>query len=147
MAERPPPRARPPARAAVVALRYALFAAVATAANLLVQWATLRALREAGATLVSLAAGTAVGLLVKYALDAPFVFGARLRCTARELLRLLRYGATGVVTTALFWAVELAAVRLAPFPGARYAGGAIGLAAGYAAKYALDARFVFRDGG
>ncbi len=48
----------------------------------------------------------------------------------------------GVATTAVFWGTELAFVALFGEAWA-LAGGGLGLAFGYLAKYRLDRRFVF----
>jgi putative flippase GtrA len=50
----------------------------------------------------------------------------------------------GVVTTAVFWGFEFGFDHLFGTREMRYAGGVIGLAIGYVAKYQLDKRFVFR---
>ncbi len=54
------------------------------------------------------------------------------------------YGAFSVLTTMIFWGFELAAWRIWQTNTAKYAGAVLGLAIGYAAKYALDRRYVFR---
>ena len=92
----------------------------------------------------ALAAGTVTGLLIKYGLDSLFIFKVRIALTPRGFGRFVLYGLTGAVTTALFWAVELSFVRAFTFAGAAALGGAIGLAAGYSAKYFLDSWLVFR---
>lgn len=88
-------------------------------------------------------AGTAVGVLVKYVLDKRWIFRFRSAGLWDDARRLLRYGFTGAATTLLFWGTELAFLALFASQSAKYAGAALGLAAGYTAKYFLDARFVF----
>lgn len=118
--------------AALVA-RYALFALLATAVNLGTQRACLALVP---ALPPAMAAGTAAGLVFKFVLDKHWIFHA----AAAGPRKLGLYTLTGVATTALFWLTELAFAVLfaAPLTGA-----ALGLAAGYAAKYRLDRRFVF----
>jgi putative flippase GtrA len=56
----------------------------------------------------------------------------------------IRYVLTGVLTTAIFWGLELGAYHVFHLQAARYIGGAIGLAIGYWLKYQLDKRLVFQ---
>jgi putative flippase GtrA len=49
----------------------------------------------------------------------------------------------GVLTTIIFWAIELAFEHIYQTKEMRYLGGIIGLAIGYIIKYQLDKRFVF----
>lgn len=129
------------------ALLYAAFAAAAAALNLGVQWAVVHLWPWPHGTLAALAAGTAAGLVLKYVLDKRWIFGVRAPGLRHELGRFLLYTATGIATTGLFWGVELAFIAVLGTPWARYAGGGIGLCLGYASKYALDRRFVFRAPG
>jgi hypothetical protein len=129
-----------------VAAAYAAFAAAATAANLGIQRLVDLAWGGPAGRLAALAAGTAVGLGVKFALDARFIFGYRPPGLREGAARFLAYAGTGALTTALFWGIELAASRLVRASWAPYAGGALGLVAGYALKYVLDRALVFRTG-
>lgn len=122
---------------------YALFALAATLANLGVQRIVSAAWPWPLRDLAALAAGTAAGLAAKYALDSRFVFAFRGRGAAQDLRAFVRYAATGALTTAIFWGIELGFLAVLRAEWARYAGGAIGLGLGYAAKYFLDRRFVF----
>jgi putative flippase GtrA len=123
--------------------RYAGCALAAAMANLSAQAAILAADPSGRRVAVALVVGTAVGLLVKYVLDTVLVFSDRFGAPAAEARRFGLYTATGLVTTALFWAVELAVHAATGSAAATAAGGAVGLALGYALKYALDRRFVF----
>jgi hypothetical protein len=76
-------------------------------------------------------------------LDKRWIFGFRPVNLTDDARRFLLYTGTGIATTGLFWAIELAAMAILSAPWARYAGGAVGLGAGYASKYALDRAFVF----
>jgi putative flippase GtrA len=126
---------------------YIGFALAASGTNLAVQWVVSTILSGGDRHLIGLAAGTATGLALKYVLDARFIFGSRIRRSAGEVARFMGYTFTGAATTALFWAVELLFLHALAFPGAKYAGGAIGLAAGYLCKYFLDSRLVFNTVG
>lgn len=126
-----------------VAGAYALFALAATLVNLGVQRLASAAWPWPLRDLAALAAGTAAGLAVKYALDSRFIFAFRGRGATQDLRAFVRYAATGALTTAIFWGTELGLLALLRVEWARYAGGALGLGLGYTAKYVLDRRFVF----
>ena len=131
---------------ATLALRYAAFAVVATLANLGAQRLVLGAAPGNGGAVFALAvaAGTLVGLLVKYALDKRWIFGDRSRGLAAHGRRFGLYTLMGVATTAVFWGTETAFWLAFGTHGAREAGAVLGLAVGYVLKYRLDRRFVFR---
>lgn len=126
------------------AARYIAFAVVASACNLGVQWLASAAWPWGAVVPVSMALGTAAGLACKYVLDRTWIFRFAPGSARAEVATAARYGATGLLTTALFWGTELAFHAASDHPAARYAGGAIGLALGYALKYQLDKRHVFR---
>lgn len=127
---------------------YALFAGVATAANLAAQTAAGRALGLVAGALgpgywLALAFGTGVGLVVKYLLDKRWIFrdpATGLRAHGR---RFTLYTVMGLATTALFWGMQTAFVLAFRSEAALLAGGALGLGIGYWVKYRLDRRFVF----
>ena len=133
--------------ALTIAVRYALFAVLATAANLLVQHAVLAALdlslfASSLALPTAMTFGTGAGLVTKYVLDRRWIFRSASSGLGPQGQEFGLYALTGVVTTALFWGTELA---FATFEGVfmRDLGAVLGLAAGYVAKYHLDRRFVF----
>jgi putative flippase GtrA len=126
-----------------VAGAYAAFALAATLVNLGVQRAVSAVWPWPWKNLAVLAAGTGVGLVVKYLLDRRWIFAFRGRTVTQDLGAFIRYTATGILTTGVFWAVELGFLAVFRAEWARYAGGAAGLCLGYAAKYFLDKRFVF----
>lgn len=84
------------------------------------------------------------GLLIKFWLDKRYIFHFRARTLSHDGATFLLYAVTGIATTALFWSVEIACQLFFDSVALRYAGGAAGLALGYAIKYALDRRYVFR---
>ena len=137
--------ARPPVGVGMVVL-YILFAVVATAANLGTQEVVIRLAPFAPLTL-SILAGTIAGFILKYVLDKRFVFEDAFEGHAREARKVVLYGAFSVVTTLIFWGSEVAFWAIWRTDAAKYAGAVIGLAVGYAAKFALDRTFVFRERG
>lgn len=127
-----------------LALTYALFALIATVVNIGTQEAVVRAHEGQFALVLSMAIGTAVGLVVKYVLDKRYIFRFHARDLAHDGRTLALYVLMGLATTSIFWAVELGFACLLVSRGARYLGAAIGLAIGYLVKYHLDKRYVFR---
>lgn len=127
---------------------YALFAGVATAANLAAQASAGRTLGLVAGALgpgywLALAFGTGVGLVVKYLLDKRWIFrdpATGLRAHGR---RFTLYTVMGLATTALFWGMQTAFVLAFRSEAALLTGGALGLGIGYWVKYRLDRRFVF----
>jgi putative flippase GtrA len=130
-------------RAARIGLLYAGFAAVAILANLGSQMLAVWLYRGAFAIELSIAVGTAVGLLIKYLLDKRHIFGFKTESVAHDGRLFILYSLMGVFTTLLFWGVEYAFHWLFGTDAMRYLGGAIGLILGYVIKYRLDKRFVF----
>lgn len=129
-----------------LALRYAGFAVLATLANLGAQRLVLTRGEDGVMFTLAVLAGTAVGLVVKYALDKRWIFfdtttGARAQGRQFGL-----YSAMGLITTAIFWATETAFWLSWGTHAAREAGAVIGLTIGYVVKYRLDRRFVFNQG-
>lgn len=127
-----------------VAVLYALFAALATVMNIASQWVSLALYRGPLSLPLAMAFGTATGLGLKYVLDKRWIFrdpGSGIGLHARKFTA---YTLMGVVTTAIFWATELAFDAARPDGRWRFVGAALGLAIGYSAKYRLDRRFVFR---
>lgn len=133
--------ARPPVGAGMVA-RYLVFAVLATLANLAAQELVIRVAPVAPLAL-SILAGTAAGFILKYVLDKRWVFEDRSGSHAQEIRKVTLYGAFSVLTTLVFWGFEVAFWALWRTDLAKYAGAVLGLAIGYAAKFALDRTFVF----
>lgn len=127
-------------------IRYALFALLATAVNLAAQHASLAAWDRPPLGLpLAMALGTGAGLVAKYLLDKRWIFADRATGLGAHGRRFGLYSLTGVATTALFWGTELTFHALSGGSAAmRDLGAVLGLAAGYAIKYRLDRRFVFR---
>ncbi len=124
---------------------YTILAIVATLANICAQEIALRAYSGQYHIMLSVIAGTAVGLLVKYILDKKYIFRFRAKNMAHDGYVFLLYLLMGLVTTAIFWGLEFAFHFLFSSKEMRYLGGIIGLAIGYTIKYHLDKNYVFRE--
>lgn len=131
----------PPTTRTALAIRYAAFAAIATALNLAAQAVSLAVYSRALALALAMAVGTAVGLVAKFELDRRWIFYVADR--TRTGTTFLGYVGTGVLTTGIFWGAEIAAHLVSGVPAGKYVGGAIGLAIGYVIKYLLDRDYVF----
>ena len=129
--------------AADPALKYGVFAIIATLINLASQELTIRIYAGSYTLYVALLVGTMTGLISKYCLDKKFIFAFVTRSQRHNLRTFIAYAVTGVLTTALFWSFELGCEFLFGGKSARYSGAAIGLTMGYVVKYQLDSRMVF----
>jgi putative flippase GtrA len=125
-------------------VRYVAFAVLSTLANLLTQEAVFQTAPVMRLSL-SILAGTIVGFAVKYVLDKNWIFYDAYTTHTQELRKVALYGAFSVVTTAIFWAVEVAFWIIWQTSVAKYAGAVLGLSIGYGAKYLLDRQYVFRE--
>ncbi|MBP7738264.1 MAG: GtrA family protein [Spirochaetes bacterium] len=128
-----------------LAVKYAIFAGIATVANIGTQYLTMHAYTGPFSLYAAMAAGTMVGLVIKYILDKRFIFYHQTDGARDDLFKFLVYTFMGVFTTAIFWGSELLFNHLFTFPEAKYLGAVVGLTIGYITKYNLDKRFVFRD--
>jgi len=126
-------------------IRYSAFAALATMANLLTQRAILQSGETAAIFAMAVAAGTLVGLALKFVLDKRWIFHDRESDLIANGRKFSLYTAAGVVTTLLFWGVETTFWLIGRTDAMRELGAVIGLAAGYLLKYSLDKRFVFNN--
>ena len=124
-------------------LKYVLFAIMATALNLFTQALSFELYAGTYSLYVAMAFGTAAGLVSKYVLDKRYIFAYRPASHVDDAHRFVVYTATGIVTTALFWATEIAFDTLWQHDLAKYVGAVLGLSIGYLVKYRLDKRFVF----
>ncbi len=129
-----------------LALRYALFAGIATVANLGTQRLVLLLGDNGLVFTFAMGAGTLVGLVVKYLLDKRWIFfdmSTGLKAHGRKFAL---YTAMGIVTTCIFWGTETAFWLIWGTDAMRELGAILGLMVGYVTKYMLDRRFVFTDG-
>lgn len=125
-------------------ISYAVFALIATSANIGAQDLVLRIYSGAFDILASFIAGTGVGLVVKYILDKRYIFRFRAYSVAHDTKTFALYTVMGVATTVIFWGFEFGFHYIFETKEMRYLGGVIGLAIGYMTKYNLDKRYVFR---
>lgn len=124
--------------------KYALFALIATIANLGAQKIVSTAYTGLFSYIIALAIGTLVGLAVKYVLDKRYIFYYQVKSKVEDAKKFGVYTLMGIVTTAVFWGMQtIFFLALPQFADAKYVGGALGLAIGYTIKYNLDKRFVF----
>ncbi|CAL8473195.1 GtrA family protein [Caballeronia sp. S22] len=128
-----------------IAVLYTLFAIVATVSNIATQAVVVRIAPGAWAIPASIAVGTVVGLVVKYALDKRWIFRWKPQSARHNAGTFLLYAFTGVFTTAIFWGCEFLFSQLSGSEGVRYIGGVIGLAIGYVLKYQMDRVYVFAE--
>ncbi len=128
-----------------LAVKYALFAGIATLANIGSQYAFLLVCDHPLCIYPAMACGTLAGLVIKYLLDKRYIFYHRTESAREDLAKFIIYSFMGIVTTLIFWGTELLFHHLFDFPQAKYLGAAVGLTVGYIMKYHLDKRFVFRE--
>ena len=126
-----------------IAVRYVFFALLATALNLLLQKLVLDVISGPLAIYAAIGAGTAAGIVLKYALDCRFIFAYVNRPAGENLVTFILYIFMSGITTIVFWGVELAFNAIFAGEHAKYIGALVGLTIGYTAKYQLDRRFVF----
>lgn len=129
----------------VLILRYALFAVIATVANLGVQRLVMRLGEGTPVFLAAVFLGTLVGLVIKYVLDKKWIFFDAGTGLKQHGAKFGLYTAMGLVTTAIFWGTESAFWFAWRTEAMRELGAVLGLAVGYVVKYRLDRRFVFTD--
>jgi putative flippase GtrA len=127
-----------------IAVVYALVSALATAANIGTQALAIWIYSGIYSVELSVLAGTAMGLPIKYVLEKKYVFAFKSDSLGHDTRLFVLYGFMGVFTTAIFWGVEFAFHFLYGTDAMRYLGGAIGLTLGSYIKFHLDKRFVFK---
>lgn len=127
-----------------LAVTYTVFAIIATIANIAAQDITVHIYIGMYSIILSVIAGTAVGLVIKYILDKRYIFRFQTRNISHNSKIFVLYTLMGIVTTLIFWFFEFGFNHLFQTKQMRYFGGVIGLALGYIVKYQLDKRFVFR---
>lgn len=129
-----------------LAALYAVFALIAIAVNMACQALVIWVYKGAFAIQLSILAGTAAGLPVKYLLDKRYIFGFEPLSLTQDGRVFMLYTGMGVLTTGLFWGVEYGFHMAFGTDIMRYLGGALGLTLGNIIKYHLDKRYVFRKG-
>ncbi len=128
-------------KGSTIALRYLIFAVIATIANLGVQRLVLAG--GEGWFVWAVLAGTAGGLVIKYLLDKRWIFFDTSTGTAAHARKFTLYTVMGLLTTAIFWGMETAFWLIYSTDAMRELGAIIGLTIGYVVKYWLDRKYVF----
>ena len=126
-----------------LALKYTLFAVLATAVNIGSQIVFLKIHQGTYSLYLAVAIGTLSGLVIKYVLDKFFIFYDPTKDIRENSCKFLLYSLMGVFTTLIFWAFEFGFHYLFQFEEAKFIGACLGLAIGYLTKYQLDKKFVF----
>ena len=126
-----------------ITLRYSLFAAMAILVNIGSQELVLLIYQGSLALYPAILTGTVTGLVFKYMMDKRYIFNFQSKNVNDNLSTFTLYTLTGIATTLLFWATELAFDWYFDTRTARYTGAVLGLTTGYLIKYHLDKRFVF----
>lgn len=129
----------------MTAIKYILFAGVATGLNLLCQYMVLLAYDGIGNLYLAMAFGTLAGLVAKYILDKKYIFYHVPENQVKDAETFIFYTLTGVVTTAIFWGTEVGFNAWFRSENAKYAGAVTGLSIGYITKFFLDRNYVFRE--
>ena len=127
------------------AVKYVIFAIIATGVNLAAQWTSLRIYGALFSLYVAMAAGTIFGLAVKYVLDKKYIFYHKTDTKMDDVKKFVIYSLMGVFTTVIFWGTEIAFDSVWHSQASKYIGAVLGLSIGYITKYRLDKRFVFRE--
>jgi putative flippase GtrA len=126
-------------------IRYVVFALLATAANLLSQRAVLALITVNDTLVLAIGVGTAVGLVVKYALDKKWIFNDQSTGLKTHGVKFGLYTIMGVFTTAIFWGFETGFWLIWETDLMREIGAVSGLGIGYIIKYQLDRKYVFQS--
>ena len=125
------------------ALKYGVFATIATLINLSTQEFAIRVSSGAFEIYIALLLGTVTGLVSKYILDKRYIFAYTTDSQLYNLKKFVAYMLTGGFTTVVFWGLELGFEYWFGGNIARYTGAVIGLTIGYVVKYQLDKHLVF----
>lgn len=132
--------------------RYVTFAVIATIANLLTQrfvlWSHSAIIEKYSMPFVfssAVAAGTVIGLAIKYFLDKRWIFNDLSSGVRAHGKQFTLYALMGVVTTIIFWGTETTFWIVWKTDVMRELGAVIGLSIGYFIKFNLDRRFVFKN--
>ncbi|MBL7003996.1 MAG: GtrA family protein [Gammaproteobacteria bacterium] len=129
----------------MLAIRYSLFAIVATLLNLFFQYLSFEIYDGVGSLYVAMFFGTLSGLVAKYILDKKFIFYHVTENKKDDAKKFVLYSFMGIFTTIIFWATEMAFDWYFESEVAKYYGAVVGLSIGYVVKYFLDKKFVFKE--
>ena len=90
-----------------MALKYTIFAILATLANIGSQDLAVRLYSGEYSILLSVFFGTGIGLVVKYILDKRYIFGFQARDLAHDSKTFVLYTLMGIITTVIFFSAGL----------------------------------------
>lgn len=127
-----------------LAFKYTVFAVIATALNILIQYFSLAIYSHFYSLYIAMFFGTLAGLVVKYILDKKYIFNYVQKNKIDDSRKFFLYSLMGVVTTIIFWGFEFGFDYIFDSESAKYIGAVIGLTLGYIVKYFLDNKFVFK---
>ena len=127
----------------MIAIRYTLFAAIATIINMVAQYIVFALFDFVYVIYFALFIGTIAGLVAKYILDKKYIFYHKTQTHKENGIKFFLYSFMGVFTTIIFWGFELGFDFVFESVVAKYIGGVLGLMIGYVVKYNLDKKFVF----
>lgn len=125
-------------------LRYIIFAFIATAINLTLQFIILLIYHGCCSLYIALFLSTLSGLIIKYELDKRWIFYTTPSSQSDNLKKFSLYSFMGIFTTIIFWGFEIAFDYFMQTPSSKFIGGLIGLTLGYIIKYYLDKKYVFQ---
>jgi len=129
----------------VIALKYTVFAIIASFANLFFQYVSFNVYDGYMALYIAMFVGTLAGLITKYILDRNFIFYTVPRDKKNEVHQFIFYSITGAFITLIFWILEIVFDLFFDNVNAKYLGAMLGLAIGYTTKYFLDKKYVFKE--
>lgn len=89
--------------------------------------------------------GTSMGLIFKYFLDKKYIFNYISEDKREESQKFILYSFMGILTTFIFWGLELTFEALFVGEIYKYLGAFLGLSIGYTIKYFLDRKYVFNE--
>ena len=125
-------------------LKYIIFAILATLLNTITQFLIFNIYFGSFKLYIAILAGTLVGLIFKYFLDRRYVFNQNITLKMkREATTFSLYSLMGVITTIVFWSIEILFDYMIDYYWSKYLGAVIGLGVGYTIKFYLDKNFVF----
>ena len=127
----------------MLAIKYVIFACIATMVNLSTQYPFFILFKGFWVLYLAMFAGTLTGLATKYWLDKRWIFYYQPASKSEDLSKFGLYSLMGIFTTVIFWGSEILFYHFFDFPNAHLWGGAFGLSIGYITKYLLDKKFVF----
>ncbi|ASJ74496.1 GtrA family protein [Granulosicoccus antarcticus] len=127
----------------MIASKYAVFAAISTLFNLLLQYIIFLIYNGFGSLYIAMLSGTLAGLVIKYILDKKFIFYHTPKDNKDDARKFALYSLLGAFTTIIFWGSEIIFDTIYQDPNAKYLGAVVGLSIGYVMKYFLDKKYVF----